>query len=150
MVEILRTESDCYIRIINKNKKRKEKYVCSVSIQLEEVRCRPSTTNLLFKFISQCSLKAQAYRYTCLVKVSYSCFGDNLQKEIEELRYKLSNVPSTTTYSAEKVKEDYLQKLNFLEDQVNSISLIICIKWNFSWFNSQYFLSFRLRTWKRS
>ncbi|KAF3447246.1 hypothetical protein FNV43_RR12426 [Rhamnella rubrinervis] len=43
------------------------------------------------------------------------------QKEIEELRNKLSHVSSTTSYSAEKVKEDYLQKLNFLEDQVEDL-----------------------------
>ncbi|XP_048331023.2 kinesin-like protein KIN-4C [Ziziphus jujuba] len=43
------------------------------------------------------------------------------QKEIEELKYRLSNVSSTPTYSAEKVKEDYLKKLIVLEDQVEEL-----------------------------
>ncbi|XP_071925031.1 kinesin-like protein KIN-4C isoform X1 [Coffea arabica] len=41
-----------------------------------------------------------------------------LQKEIEELRHNLANISSTTDDSAQKLKEDYLQKLNVLEAQV--------------------------------
>ncbi|XP_059631252.1 kinesin-like protein KIN-4C [Cornus florida] len=41
-----------------------------------------------------------------------------LQKEIEELRYNLANISSTSDDSAQKLKADYLQKLNFLEGQV--------------------------------
>ncbi|CAI9116148.1 OLC1v1017224C1 [Oldenlandia corymbosa var. corymbosa] len=41
-----------------------------------------------------------------------------LQKEIEELRHNLSTISSTTDDSAQKLKADYLQKLNILEAQV--------------------------------
>ncbi|KAH7849370.1 hypothetical protein Vadar_016870 [Vaccinium darrowii] len=41
-----------------------------------------------------------------------------LQKEIEELRYNLENISSTSGEGAQKLKEDYLQKLNVLESQV--------------------------------
>ncbi|KAL3504870.1 hypothetical protein ACH5RR_034711 [Cinchona calisaya] len=41
-----------------------------------------------------------------------------LQKEIEELRHNLANISSTSDDSAQKLKEDYLQKLNVLESQV--------------------------------
>ncbi|KAI8550248.1 hypothetical protein RHMOL_Rhmol06G0089900 [Rhododendron molle] len=41
-----------------------------------------------------------------------------LQKEIEELRYNLENMSSTSDEGAQKLKEDYLQKLNVLESQV--------------------------------
>ncbi|XVF39643.1 hypothetical protein PTKIN_Ptkin01aG0050100 [Pterospermum kingtungense] len=41
-----------------------------------------------------------------------------LQKEIEELRYNLANISSTSDDGAKKLKEEYLQKLNVLESQV--------------------------------
>ncbi|KDP41481.1 hypothetical protein JCGZ_15888 [Jatropha curcas] len=41
-----------------------------------------------------------------------------LQKEIEELRYNLANISSTSDDGAQKLKEDYLQKLTLLESQV--------------------------------
>ncbi|KAH9690361.1 kinesin-like protein KIN-4C [Citrus sinensis] len=41
-----------------------------------------------------------------------------LQKEIEELRHNLSNISSAPGDSAQKLKEEYLQKLNILEAQV--------------------------------
>ncbi|KAA8528360.1 hypothetical protein F0562_035715 [Nyssa sinensis] len=41
-----------------------------------------------------------------------------LQREIEKLRYNLANISSTSDDSAQKLKEDYLQKLNALEAQV--------------------------------
>lgn len=40
------------------------------------------------------------------------------QKEIEELRHNLSNISSAPGDSAQKLKEEYLQKLNILEAQV--------------------------------
>ncbi|KAI3672531.1 hypothetical protein L6452_38620 [Arctium lappa] len=42
----------------------------------------------------------------------------NLQKEIEQLRCNLANISSTSDDSTQKLKENYLQKLNFLETQV--------------------------------
>uniref|UniRef100_A0A2N9I4F8 Uncharacterized protein n=1 Tax=Fagus sylvatica TaxID=28930 RepID=A0A2N9I4F8_FAGSY len=42
----------------------------------------------------------------------------SLQKEIEELRCNLSNISSTSDDGAQKLKEEYLQKLNVLESQV--------------------------------
>ncbi|KAM5575401.1 kinesin-like protein KIN-4C [Rosa sericea] len=46
------------------------------------------------------------------------------QKEVEELRYKLANVSSTSSVdnSAQKLRENYLQKLTFLEDQVTVLT----------------------------
>ncbi|KAL0366357.1 UNVERIFIED_CONTAM: Kinesin-like protein KIN-4C [Sesamum radiatum] len=41
-----------------------------------------------------------------------------LQKEIEALRHNLANISSNTDDSAQKLKEEYLQKLNVLETQV--------------------------------
>ncbi|KAG8072363.1 hypothetical protein GUJ93_ZPchr0006g42296 [Zizania palustris] len=41
-----------------------------------------------------------------------------LQKEIEDLRHALTNISSSTDESAQKLKENYLQKLNTLETQV--------------------------------
>ncbi|KAL4566073.1 hypothetical protein LXL04_030183 [Taraxacum kok-saghyz] len=41
-----------------------------------------------------------------------------LQKEIEQLRNNLANISSTSDDSTQKLKENYLQKLNFLESQV--------------------------------
>lgn len=40
------------------------------------------------------------------------------QKEIEELRGKLSNASVTPNDSMRKIKEGYLRKLNVLEEQV--------------------------------
>ncbi|KAH0681406.1 kinesin-like protein BC2 [Solanum tuberosum] len=42
----------------------------------------------------------------------------SLQKEIESLHRNLSNISSNSDESAQKLKEDYLQKLNLLESQV--------------------------------
>ncbi|XP_074263675.1 kinesin-like protein KIN-4C isoform X2 [Silene latifolia] len=44
-----------------------------------------------------------------------------LQKEIEDLRHKLGNISSTSDDGAQKLKEDYLQKLNLLESQVSAL-----------------------------
>ncbi|XP_038896818.1 kinesin-like protein KIN-4C [Benincasa hispida] len=44
-----------------------------------------------------------------------------LQKEIEELRCNLSNISSTSDDGAQKLKQEYLQKLNFLETQVSEL-----------------------------
>ncbi|XP_051118391.1 kinesin-like protein KIN-4C [Andrographis paniculata] len=41
-----------------------------------------------------------------------------LQKEIEELRHSYANISSNSDDSAQKLKEEYLQKLNVLETQV--------------------------------
>ncbi|CAA2955240.1 kinesin KIN-4C [Olea europaea subsp. europaea] len=41
-----------------------------------------------------------------------------LQKEIEELRYNLANISSNSDDGAQKLKEEYLQKLDVLETQV--------------------------------
>ncbi|KAE8731288.1 P-loop containing nucleoside triphosphate hydrolases superfamily protein isoform 2 [Hibiscus syriacus] len=41
-----------------------------------------------------------------------------LQKEIEDLRHNLANISSTSDAGAQKLKEEYLQKLNVLETQV--------------------------------
>lgn len=57
-----------------------------------------------------------------MTRLYFSCFlifVVNLQKEIEELRYNLENMSSTSDEGAQKLKEDYLQKLNVLESQVN-------------------------------
>lgn len=48
------------------------------------------------------------------------------QKEIEELRYNLATISSTTDDSAQKLKADYLQKLNILEAQVISHFNLLC------------------------
>lgn len=42
-----------------------------------------------------------------------------MQKEIEQLRCNLSNISSTSDDSTQKLKENYLQKLTFLESQVD-------------------------------
>uniref|UniRef100_J3LGZ8 Kinesin motor domain-containing protein n=1 Tax=Oryza brachyantha TaxID=4533 RepID=J3LGZ8_ORYBR len=44
-----------------------------------------------------------------------------LQKEIEDLRHALTNISSSTDESAQKLKENYLQKLNTLESQVSEL-----------------------------
>ncbi|KAK7321269.1 hypothetical protein VNO77_31748 [Canavalia gladiata] len=44
-----------------------------------------------------------------------------LQKEIEELRYNLTNISSTSDDGAQKLKQEYLQKLNALEAQVSEL-----------------------------
>ncbi|KAL9229220.1 hypothetical protein vseg_004708 [Gypsophila vaccaria] len=44
-----------------------------------------------------------------------------LQKEIEELRNKLGNISSVSDDGAQKLKEDYLQKLTVLESQVSAL-----------------------------
>ncbi|KAJ7958917.1 Kinesin-like protein [Quillaja saponaria] len=41
-----------------------------------------------------------------------------LQKEIEDLRHNVANISSTSDDGAQKLKENYLQKLNLLESQV--------------------------------
>ncbi|KAK7385390.1 hypothetical protein VNO78_31107 [Psophocarpus tetragonolobus] len=44
-----------------------------------------------------------------------------LQKEIEELKCSLANISSTSGEGAQKLKEEYLQKLNALEAQVSEL-----------------------------
>ncbi|KAG9440701.1 hypothetical protein H6P81_020866 [Aristolochia fimbriata] len=44
-----------------------------------------------------------------------------LQKEIEELRFNLANISSSSDDGAQKLKEEYLQKLNALESQVSEL-----------------------------
>ncbi|XP_050159290.1 kinesin-like protein KIN-4C isoform X2 [Malus sylvestris] len=44
-----------------------------------------------------------------------------LQKEIEALKHNLSNISSTSDDGAQKLKEDYLHKLNVLEGQVSEL-----------------------------
>ncbi|TXG52671.1 hypothetical protein EZV62_021840 [Acer yangbiense] len=44
-----------------------------------------------------------------------------LQKEIEDLRHNLSNISSTSDDGAQKLKGEYLQKLNVLEGQVSEL-----------------------------
>uniref|UniRef100_A0A803NQ84 Kinesin motor domain-containing protein n=1 Tax=Cannabis sativa TaxID=3483 RepID=A0A803NQ84_CANSA len=44
-----------------------------------------------------------------------------LQREIDELRHNLASISSTTDDGAQKLKEDYLQKLNLLESQVSAL-----------------------------
>ncbi|XP_068653718.1 kinesin-like protein KIN-4C [Aristolochia californica] len=44
-----------------------------------------------------------------------------LQKEIEELRLNLANISSSSDDGAQKLKEQYLQKLNGLESQVSEL-----------------------------
>ncbi|XP_030933549.1 kinesin-like protein KIN-4C [Quercus lobata] len=44
------------------------------------------------------------------------------QREIEELRGKLANVSSASNDSLEKFREDYLLKLNVLEEQVKEMA----------------------------
>ncbi|KAM6560538.1 hypothetical protein CsatA_029777 [Cannabis sativa] len=58
--------------------------------------------------------------------------NNSFQKEIEELKYKLANVPSISTDSAMKVKEDYLEKLTTLQDQVADLKNKLEIKSQFS------------------
>ncbi|ONI35368.1 hypothetical protein PRUPE_1G532000 [Prunus persica] len=45
----------------------------------------------------------------------------SLQKEIEALRHNLANISSTSDDGAQKLKEDYLHKLNVLEGQVSEL-----------------------------
>ncbi|KAG8059471.1 hypothetical protein GUJ93_ZPchr0002g26634 [Zizania palustris] len=44
-----------------------------------------------------------------------------LQKEIEDLRHALTNISYSTDESSQKLKENYLQKLNTLESQVSEL-----------------------------
>ncbi|KAE8666761.1 Kinesin-like protein BC2 [Hibiscus syriacus] len=44
-----------------------------------------------------------------------------LQKEIEDLRHNLANISSSSDDGAQKLKEEYLQKLNALEAQVTEL-----------------------------
>ncbi|GMH31245.1 hypothetical protein Nepgr_033088 [Nepenthes gracilis] len=44
-----------------------------------------------------------------------------LQKEIEELKHNLSNISATSDDGAQRLKEEYLQKLNVLEGQVSTL-----------------------------
>ncbi|XP_073224385.1 kinesin-like protein KIN-4C isoform X2 [Cicer arietinum] len=44
-----------------------------------------------------------------------------LQKEIEDLKFNLTNISSTSDDGAQKLKQDYLQKLNALEAQVSDL-----------------------------
>ncbi|XP_010254537.1 PREDICTED: kinesin-like protein KIN-4C [Nelumbo nucifera] len=44
-----------------------------------------------------------------------------LMKEIEDLKFNLANISSTSDDGAQKLKEEYLQKLNILEAQVSEL-----------------------------
>lgn len=44
-----------------------------------------------------------------------------LQKEIEDLRHNLANISSVSDDGSQKLKQDYLQKLNILESQVSNL-----------------------------
>ncbi|XP_058069337.1 kinesin-like protein KIN-4C isoform X2 [Magnolia sinica] len=44
-----------------------------------------------------------------------------LLKEIEDLRCNLANISSTSDDGAQKLRDDYIQKLNFLESQVSEL-----------------------------
>lgn len=44
------------------------------------------------------------------------------QKEIENLKHKLGSISSTSGDGAQKLKEEYLQKLNVLESQVDFVA----------------------------
>ncbi|KAK8921291.1 Kinesin-like protein FLA10 [Platanthera zijinensis] len=44
-----------------------------------------------------------------------------LQKEIEQLRFNLANISSTSNDSAQQLKEEYLHKLTLLESQVSEL-----------------------------
>nr|GEV02475.1 kinesin-like protein KIN-4C [Tanacetum cinerariifolium] len=52
----------------------------------------------------------------------------NLQKEIEQLRCNLANISSTSDDSTQKLKENYLQKLTFLESQFEKDKLLLKIE----------------------
>lgn len=54
-----------------------------------------------------------------IVKYTFSFYLVCFQKEIEQLKCNLSNISSTSDDGAQKLKQEYLQKLNFLETQVN-------------------------------
>ena len=56
-------------------------------------------------------------KYFSIASLLY--FVQNWQKEIEELKGKLANVSPASNGGVEKLKENYLQKLNVLEEQVN-------------------------------
>lgn len=85
------------------------------------------------------------FSFETIAKVSYITSGENWQKEIEELKDKLGNVSSTLTDSAQKLKEDYLQKLTVLEDQVNfGLDFQCAFSTNFAWSWTKICLS-RLR-----
>lgn len=86
--------------------------------------------NLLF-FLTDLHM---GFSFRTIAKVPYISSGENWQKEIEELKDKLGNVSSTLTDSAQKLKEDYLQKLTVLEDQVNFGLDFVCeFSTNFAW-----------------
>ena len=53
----------------------------------------------------------------------FSLYLVSFQKEIEVLKCNLSSISSTSDDGAQKLKQEYLQKLNFLETQVNLVAL---------------------------
>ncbi|XP_062098284.1 kinesin-like protein KIN-4C isoform X2 [Humulus lupulus] len=91
----------------------------------------------MMKKIKRCGSKqpvnAQDNHQDCQIRVrELEQQNNSHQKEIEELKYKLANVPSNSTDSAMKVKEDYLQKLTTLQDQVADLKNKLEIKSQFS------------------
>lgn len=54
------------------------------------------------------------FRKSCTNFIYFVC----LQKEIEDLRSNIVNISSASGDGAQKLKEEYLQKLNILESQV--------------------------------
>lgn len=51
------------------------------------------------------------------------------QKEIEKLKFNLTNISSTSDDGAQKLKQDYLQKWNSLEAQVNCYLECVSTEW---------------------
>ncbi|TQD69936.1 hypothetical protein C1H46_044532 [Malus baccata] len=67
----------------------------------------------------KCSNRVPICEFLTCEKLLNFAFGNDWQKEVEELRFKLANGSSTSCdSSAQKLREDYIQKLTFLEDQV--------------------------------
>ena len=81
--------------------------------KVQELEHEKKTLQVSFLFALLYVVKLIIY---CLAKRSYNF---NLQREIEELRHNLSNISSTSGDGAQKLKEDYLHKLNLLEGQVS-------------------------------
>lgn len=82
---------------------------------------------LNYRHVYRCNLYIYVYLYKdCLYmdiyKYVFSFYLVSFQKEIEELRCNLSNISSTSDDGAQKLKQEYLQKLNFLETQVNWVA----------------------------
>lgn len=71
------------------------------------------------------------------------------QKEIEELRCNLASISSTPDDGAQKLKQEYLQKLNALEAQVNLLSAISLASVGY-WLSLTHYLFARSLSWRRN